>query len=136
MKKILLIGALAISAISLYAKDIQTLVVTTNPPLSCQNCENKIKGNIRFEKGVKNIETSIPDQRVIVTYDADKTSPEKIEEAFAKINYQVKVINENGETEAVEENCCVKEEACCGAKGSCCSTQVAVGYSNLEQDKK
>ena len=63
---------------TIYAKDIKELVVTTTPPMSCQNCENKIKGNLRFEKGIKKIETNIPDQRVTIEYDADKTTHQKI----------------------------------------------------------
>ena len=88
MKKILLASFLFVS-LSVGAKDIKELVVTTNPPLSCQNCEKKIKGNLRFEKGITNIETNIPEQRVIITYDAEKTNPEKIEKAFEKIHYKV-----------------------------------------------
>lgn len=95
MKKLLLAMAVAlISAASIYAKDIKELVVTTNPPMSCQNCENRIKGNLRFEKGVKKIETNLSDQRVTIEYDADKTNPEKIEQAFEKIGYQVKELDQ------------------------------------------
>lgn len=94
MKKIILTAVACLFTISLYAKDIQKLVVTTNPPMSCQNCENRIKNNIRFEKGVKKIETNIPEQRVTIDYDADKTDQQNLVEAFNKIGYQVEVINE------------------------------------------
>ena len=118
MKKgILALAALAF-AFSMYAKDIQELVVTTNPPMSCNNCEQKIKNNIRFEKGVKKITTNIPEQRVVVTYDADKTCPQNIEQAFEKIGYKVEVIESNAENKdsaATSENC---EQA--AGKGACC----------------
>lgn len=94
MKKLLLVLAGIMVTGSLFAKDIKELVVTTNPPMSCQNCENKIKKNIRFEKGVKNIETNIPEQRVTIEYDSDKTTPEAIEKAFEKIGYQVREIGD------------------------------------------
>ncbi|MCH5230311.1 MAG: heavy-metal-associated domain-containing protein [Muribaculaceae bacterium] len=110
-------GIIAIMAIffafSVYAKDIQELVVTTNPPMSCQNCENKIKGNLRFEKGVKKIETNLADQKVTIEYDADKTTPANIESAFEKIGYQVKVLNQENE----QPNACTSSPAaktCCG----------------------
>ncbi|MCH5228752.1 MAG: heavy-metal-associated domain-containing protein [Muribaculaceae bacterium] len=93
MKKLLIVALTLFFSASVFAKDMQELVVTTNPPMSCQNCENKIKGNLRFEKGVKKIETNIPEQRVVIEYDADKTTPEKIESAFQKIGYQVEVIS-------------------------------------------
>ena len=42
-----------LTAIVGLAKDIKTVVVTTQPQMHCSGCENKIKGNLRFEKGVK-----------------------------------------------------------------------------------
>lgn len=100
MKKTFFTLFFAIFSLAVYAADIEELVVTTNPQLSCQNCENKIKGNLRFEKGIKKIETSIPEQRVTISYDADKTNPEKIEEAFAKIGYKIMVIDEDSQPQA------------------------------------
>ena len=41
------------------AKDIKTVVFTTTPQMHCANCEAKIKGNLRFEKGVKAIKTDV-----------------------------------------------------------------------------
>ena len=102
MKNLILTGVVLLLSLSAYAKDIKELVVTTNPPMSCQNCENKIKGNLRFEKGIKKIETNIPEQRVVIEYDADKTSPEKIEEAFEKFGYRATEIipDENQSSES------------------------------------
>ncbi|MBR2200637.1 MAG: heavy-metal-associated domain-containing protein, partial [Bacteroidales bacterium] len=53
-------------ALTVAGKDIKTLVLTTNPQMHCENCENKIKNNIRFEKGVKSIETDIAAQTVTI----------------------------------------------------------------------
>lgn len=50
------------------------MVFTTTPQMHCAVCENKIKNNLRFEKGIKNIETSVPNQTVTVKYNADKTT--------------------------------------------------------------
>ncbi|MCH5232653.1 MAG: heavy-metal-associated domain-containing protein [Muribaculaceae bacterium] len=105
MKKTFFALFFAIFSLAVYAADIEELVVTTNPQLSCQNCENKIKGNLRFEKGIKKIETSIPEQRVTISYDADKTNPEKIEEAFAKIGYKIMVIDEDSQPQIKCEHC-------------------------------
>ena len=70
------------------AKDIKTLVVTTQPQMHCESCEKKIKGNLRFEKGIKTIETDVENQRVTITYDADKTTSEKIIQSFDKFGYK------------------------------------------------
>ncbi len=50
------------------------MVFTTTPQMHCAACENKIKNNLRFEKGIKSIETSVPNQTVTVKYNADKTT--------------------------------------------------------------
>ena len=111
MKKIVLTAMGIALAFSMYAKDIQELIVTTTPPMSCQNCENKIKGNLRFEKGVKKIETNLADQRVTIEYDADKTNPEQIENAFHKIGYNVEVLNSAENTK--EETAQTKSQSGC-----------------------
>lgn len=90
MKKLSLTLAVAMSAIVATAKDVKTVVLTTTPQMHCENCEKKIKKNLRFEKGVKKIETNIPNQTVVITYDADKTSIEKITAGFKKIGYEAK----------------------------------------------
>ena len=77
-----------LTAIVGLAKDIKTVVVTTQPQMHCASCENKIKGNLRFEKGVKEIQCDIEGQRVIVTYDADKTNSEAIIKSFNKFGYK------------------------------------------------
>ena len=65
MKKLILLTAMLLTMTVGLAKDIKTLVVTTTPPMHCESCENKIKGNLRFEKGVKKIETSIPNMSTL-----------------------------------------------------------------------
>lgn len=87
MKKLLTMLMLT-ATLSVSAKDVKTLVVTTVPQMHCEGCENKIKGNIRFEKGIKTIETNVEKQTVTITYDADKTTPENIIQGFKKIGYQ------------------------------------------------
>lgn len=108
MKRLIFSLVAMLCVCSIFAKDIKTLVVTTNPPMHCENCENKIKkGDLRFVKGVKKIETNIPEQRVTVEYDAEKTNPEKIEAAFEKIGYKVRVIDSAAcdETSSAAKNC-------------------------------
>ena len=92
MKKLLSIAAMTLATMSLVAKDIKTVVVTTTPIMYCENCENRIKNNIRFVKGVKKIETSVPNQTVTITYDADKNSEEAIIKSFGKIGYKAEKI--------------------------------------------
>lgn len=114
-KQILSVLALTI-AIVCTAADIKTLQVTTEPEMVCNNCENKIKKNLRFEKGIKEIKTDRENQVVTVIYDAEKTDPGKIVEAFGKIKYKVTILDEaatqcsdkNNSTGSKDENCCEK----------------------------
>lgn len=69
-----------------------TLVVTTQPQMHCQSCENKIKSNIRFVKGTKKIETSVPTQKVTIVYDGRKAKYADFVAAFKKIGYEVKKV--------------------------------------------
>ena len=117
MKKIMICCMVLVGTMTLYAKDIRQYVVTTSPRMSCQNCENKIKGNLRFEKGVKKVETNLKDQVVTVTYDAEKTDEAKLSEAFGKLNYEVKKIE--AVNAAVSDGACVQSE-CDGKTKSCC----------------
>jgi len=66
--------SLELCEISLVFREIKTVFFTTTPQMHCVACENKIKNNLRFEKGIKNIETSVPNQTVTVKYNADKTT--------------------------------------------------------------
>lgn len=106
MKKILSFIMMSMMALSIYAKDIKTVVFTTDPQMHCESCEKRIKGNIRFVKGVKKIETSVPDQTVTITYDADKTSVEKLVDAFKKIDYDVRQLQPGEKVEKSADAYC------------------------------
>ena len=42
--------------------------------MHCENCERKVKNNIKFEKGVKEFSTDLKTKTVSITYDAEKTA--------------------------------------------------------------
>lgn len=112
MKKfITLLMMVVLCGLNMSAKDLKTLVVKTNPEMHCNGCETKIKNNIRFVSGVKKIVTDLEKKEVSVTYDAEKTSPEKIAEAFKKIGYETTTVTDkkadkqktDGKTEATAQ---------------------------------
>ena len=99
MKRVLMIMMALFVAIGFLAhtsggKELRVVVFTTNPEMHCQNCEKKIKENIRFEAGVQKIETSLEKQQVTITYNPSKTDVKKLTAAFAKIGYEVKVVSD------------------------------------------
>lgn len=102
MKKYLLLLIATLAVATAGAKDIKTVVLTTNPPMHCEGCENRIKNNIRFEKGVKKIVTNVEQQTVTITYDADKTTIENLIKGFEKIDYTAREVKAEESVEPVE----------------------------------
>lgn len=112
--------ALAVT-VTLFAADKVRTTFTVTPAMVCENCENKIKSNLRFEKGVKAIETSLKDQTVAIEYDPDKTSIEKFESAFKKIGYDASIATEAAPKcpNATQRTCCKSKSNCTGPKKNC-----------------
>jgi copper chaperone CopZ len=75
-------------------KELRQLVLTPDPIMHCQSCEDKIKGELRFEKGVVKIETDREHQTVTITYDPKKTNVEKLQAAMKKIGRDTKVVSD------------------------------------------
>ena len=97
MRKYLLMMVLPIITMTTAAQKTQTadtLQVTTTPHMHCANCEKKIKSNIRFVKGVKKIETSVPQQTITIIYDPRKSTYQDIAKAFERIGYSIAIVGE------------------------------------------
>ena len=106
MKKFIVLTAMLLTMIMASAKDIKTVVLTTVPQMHCENCEKRIKENIRFEKGIKKIVTDVEHQTVTITYDADKTTVENIIKGFEKIKYTAREVKEGEQIVTDEEEEC------------------------------
>ena len=92
MKKFLFLFAVAVlTTTDLAAKELRTVVFKV---MQCPNCEKKVKKNISFEKGLKEVETDVKKRTVTITYDAEKTSVEKLKQGFEKFDYEAKVISD------------------------------------------
>ena len=109
MRKFLMMLLMAMVATAMTAKDIRTLVVTTNPQMHCKNCENRVKNNLKDVKGIKSVETSVADQTVTIQYDAKKTSEEALMAAFDTFGYKVRKLAE-GEKIVKEAHECKEKE--------------------------
>lgn len=153
MRKNIIMAVLAMASMSIFAKDIKTMVVTTTPVMHCESCENKIKDNLRFEKGIKKIETNVPNQTVTITYDADKNTSEKIISAFGKFGYEAKSVqaekkccgktksceNKTGECQKAAGDCCKKAESCnkkaesCNKMNACAQKTDTCGKCNKQE---
>lgn len=110
MKRIFtLLLTLGIGSACAMARDIKVLVVTPTPQMHCNNCEVKIKNNLRFEKGVKDIVTSLDNQTVTIKYDADKTSPALLLKAFEKFGYTAQEVKPASAPEPTKQKSKEKE---------------------------
>ncbi len=81
-----------------FAKDYRTVVFKV-AQMECENCERKVKNNMKFEKGMKEFSTDLKTKTVTIVYDADKTTVEKLQQAFGKFNYVAEVVGEAGTPE-------------------------------------
>lgn len=109
MKKITLTIGLCLLAITGFAKDIKTVVVTTTPQMHCEKCENRVKQGLIKVNGVQGITTNLVAQTVTVKYDADKISEENLIKSFATFNYEARKLKE-GEKVVREKHECKEEE--------------------------
>ena len=95
MKKIITIMMACLVSIGMMAAKENLQVVVLGCELHCQGCCDKVMKNIAFEKGVKDLACDMKHQMVTVTYDANKTSVEKLQKAFEKIGKPARVITED-----------------------------------------
>ncbi len=125
MKRVIFLLSAVIISLSALAADPVSAYFTVSPKMSCANCESKIKNNLRYEKGVKKIDTSLDNQIVTVTYDPTKTSADKLVGAFKKIGYNATEVKE-------------APKACSGKKGECCGNHDNKGKDKADccSDKK
>lgn len=101
---------MAMVATIVTAKDIRTLVVTTQPQMHCKNCENRVKNNLKDVKGIKSVETSVADQTVTIQFNAKKTSEEQLIQAFNAFGYKARKLAE-GEKVVREAHKCKEKSA-------------------------
>ena len=110
MKRILGFLLMLLSVVAVSAKDIKVVILTTTPQMKCEKCENHIKEHMKFAKGVKEIEASSANQKVTITYDADKSTVEKLQKELEKAGFKSRVTTE-------EEVIAKEEQQGCGEGG-------------------
>lgn len=129
MKKATIIFSLIIAIVCMAvpasaSNNTETAVFTLTPQMTCQNCENKIKTNLRHEKGVKEIKTNLQTQTVTVTFNPAETDKDKIAAALKKIGYTATECKETNKCAGADKPACDKAAGCTkaadGTKTECC----------------
>lgn len=82
-----------LSVTAVLAKDLRTVVFKVSQ-MHCENCEKKVKNNMRFEKGLKDLSTELKTKTVTITYDAEKTNVKNLQAGFKKFNYEAEFVKE------------------------------------------
>jgi len=82
-----------LSVAAVLAKDIRVVVFKVSQ-MHCEKCEKKVKDNMRFEKGLKDIATDVKTKMVTITYDAEKTNVKNLQAGFNKFNYEAEFVKE------------------------------------------
>ena len=75
---------------ALLASLVQVTFVTS---LDCGHCATKIKENVSFEKGVKDLSVDVPTKTVTITYNPAKTDTLKLGKAIRDLGYTAKVVD-------------------------------------------
>lgn len=66
-------------------KSVETVTIQTSAV--CEMCKTTIEEGMVYVKGVREADLSLEDFKVTVKYRADKTDPDKIKQAIAKLGY-------------------------------------------------
>lgn len=111
MKKLLLIAMMALVSMGwMTAQDkkdnsLKTTVFATD--IRCENCSTKIMNNVpSLGKGIKDVQVSVANKTVTVTYDTRKNSDDRIVKGLKSINVDA----------APVQPCAKDKPACCKEK--------------------
>ena len=64
--------------------------------MDCHNCEQKVKKNIPYEKGVKDLTTNLEKQLVTIKYQTNRTDKDKLQKSIEKLGFTCVEVKEQG----------------------------------------
>ncbi len=129
MKNITLLSLLMmlVFSLSLYAADCKTTTSTfvdmKISGMTCENCVHKVKTSLEKVDGVSKVDVALAGHTAQVTFDANKTSAEKLREAVKTSGFEVKAVQANPAKPCCAEACSCKTADCnCEGACSCCAS--------------
>ena len=90
---VFLLGPSAVSAQD-NKKNSKEEQVIFSVSMDCHSCEQKIKKNIPYEKGVKDLTTNLEKKLVTIKYQTDKTDKAKLKKAIEKLGFTCEEVKE------------------------------------------
>ena len=93
-----------------------TAEVKIKTSATCDMCKETIEKNLAFEKGIKKSVLDVDTKVLTVTYNPEKTSPEKIRLAISKIGYDADDVPADEKAYKKLDDCCKKGKVCTDKK--------------------
>ena len=97
MKKLILVLSLIFMSgtiLTVDAEKKEARVVCFRSSMDCEDCEKTITEHVKFEKGVKAIETDYVSNTIKITYTEGKNTDEKLAQTIIKKGYKAEKISE------------------------------------------
>lgn len=85
MKKLIMSIVLMLAVTTFVNAEKQEVVLFINS-MECANCQAKVEKTLAYEKGVKDLQFDLQKRQVTITFDNEKTSVEKLQNALVKYN--------------------------------------------------
>lgn len=98
-----LVGAL------LWAQKVDTLWVKS-ANIVCQTCRRTIIKGLSTQKGIRAVEVYVPEKTIQVVYRPDKTTPERIRQAIARLGYDADEVPRDWKAYERLPACCKAEK--------------------------
>lgn len=108
--------------------------VTLSVAMHCGGCEEKVRKQLSFEKGVKEVITNLEKQTVVVKYDNTVTDSDKLISSLSKINYKATVATKSSEV-AKPAGCNKPCNTPCGVKKEAETKEVQPAQKIQKSDK-
>jgi copper chaperone CopZ len=105
MKAIKILCVILLLTASVYAQK-KSVVLIIQTSAECSTCKKALEQGLAYEKGVKFTVLDVPSKILSVTYNPDKTSPEKIKHAISKLGYDADDVKADSAAYAKLPSCC------------------------------
>ena len=103
LKVFLATVALLFATNIVFAQDKQAVKLNKNEAIvvfsvnmDCHSCEQKVKKNIAFEKGVKDLTTNLDKELVTIKYQTNRTDKDKLKKAIVKLGFTCEEVVTSG----------------------------------------
>ena len=109
MKKIIFITTILIVSVWTNHATAQTDTLRIQTSAICEQCKERIEGDLSFEKGIKSSNLDLKTKIATVVYNPKKTDTQKIREAITRIGYDADSLKADPKSYKKLPDCCKKE---------------------------